>query len=130
MSEAVRTKRIKQRGDFYWSLDMASAVVRDRSELPSASRKLELVAPEELSEAIAAVVKRSFGIGMADIPQAVCRLLGFGRTSEDMATLVDSLVRKLSTAGTLLIADGHVTPIESPAVAKPVLKIVKSADDH
>ena len=130
LSEAVCTKRINQSGDFYWSLDMAGAVVRDRSELPSASRKLELVAPEELSEAIAAVVKRSFGISLADIPHAVCRLLGFGRTSEDMATLVDSLVRKLSTAGTLLIADGHVTPIESPTVAKPVLKIVKSADDH
>jgi very-short-patch-repair endonuclease len=130
LSEAVRAKLIRQRGEFFWSLDMASAVVRDRSDLPNASRKLELVAPEELSEAIMTVVKRSFGISLADIPQAVCRLLGFGRTSEDMGALVDSIVRKLSTAGTLLIADGHVTPSESTADAKPVLKIVKGADDH
>jgi ribosomal protein L14 len=112
LHEAVRAKRIWQRGDFFWFDGNALVVVRDRCELPIGSRKLELVAPEELSEAIVLVVRSAFGINLADIPQAVCRLLGFGRTSGDMAALVDSLVRKLSSAGTLLVADGHVTLID------------------
>lgn len=131
LNGAVRSKRIGQRGDFFWSIGMANAVVRDRSDLPNASRKLELVAPEELSEAVVAVVRSAFGINLTDIPQAVCRLLGFGRTSEDMAALIDSLVRKLSNAGTLLVSGGHVTLVDTKnAVGKTALKVVKGAEDH
>ena len=72
--------------------------VRDRSELPAASRKLEFVAPEEIRQAILIVVEESYGIVPVELPNAVCRLFGFSRVSDDMSAAVephrDALLRE------------------------------------
>ena len=106
--ESVRGGRIEQREKFLWLRGGVLPRVRDRSSLPSVSRKLELVAPEEIAEAVLAVGRASLGIDLADVPVAVCRLLGFARTSEDMTEAVVSVTKKLASAGTLQIDDGHV----------------------
>lgn len=130
LNEAVQAKRIECHGEFLWLYGMRRVTVRDRAELPNASRKLELVAPEEIAEAVLMVVKATFGIDLVGIPQATCRLLGFARTSEDMAALVESIVKKLANAGKLQVSDGHVTLIEPREAGDiPSLKIVRHADD-
>jgi very-short-patch-repair endonuclease len=87
-----------QRGEFLWCPAMQQPPVRDRSGLPAASRKLEFVAPEELRRAILIVVQESYGIVPADVPNAVCRLFGFSRVTDDMSAAVephrDALLRE------------------------------------
>ncbi len=87
-----------KRGEFLWGLAMQQPPVRDRSGLPGASRRLEFVAPEELRRAILIVVQESYGIVPAEVPNAVCRLFGFSRVTDDMSAAVephrDALLRE------------------------------------
>jgi hypothetical protein len=45
--------------------------LHEGSAIPAASRKLELVAPDELRRAILIVVQESYGIVPAELPNAV-----------------------------------------------------------
>ena len=54
--------RASRRGGFLWSNDKTQPPVRDRSGLPAATRKLEMVSNEELAEAACMVVGRPYGI--------------------------------------------------------------------
>jgi very-short-patch-repair endonuclease len=100
--EAVRlgvSRRLfTQRQEFLWGPAMKQPPVRDRSELPAASRKLEFVAPEEIRRAILIVVEESYGIIPAEVPNAVCRLFGFSRVTDEMTAAVephrDALIRE------------------------------------
>ena len=78
-----------ERGNFLWGPAMQEPPVRDRSELPASSRKLELVAPEEIRRAILIVVETSYGIAEEEVPGAVCRLFGFARVTDDMTASVE-----------------------------------------
>ncbi len=86
--------------------------LRDRSNLANSSRKLELVAPEEIAIAVQMVVHGAYGIQQRDIPRLAVRLLGFMRVTEDMRSRVDSVVdqmigdRRLVVQGSLLMVPG------------------------
>ncbi|MGH8614280.1 MAG: DUF3320 domain-containing protein, partial [Gammaproteobacteria bacterium] len=67
---AVQMKLIAQRIDFLWSIELTRPTVRDRSDFAAAARRTELIAPEEIAEAICLVVKRAYGIDLDDISQA------------------------------------------------------------
>jgi hypothetical protein len=81
--DAARRGTIRRQGDFLWSPTMQQPVVRDRSNLPAASRKLDLIAPEEVAQAVEAVVAASFGIEADALPAAVGRALGFTRVGDE-----------------------------------------------
>jgi very-short-patch-repair endonuclease len=87
-----------KREEFLWVPTMQQPPVRDRRELPAASRKFELVAPEEIRRAILIVVEESYGIVPPEVPGAVCRLFGFARMTDDMSAAVaphrDTLLRE------------------------------------
>ena len=72
-----------KRGEFLWGTAMQQPPVRDRSALPAASRKLEFVPPEEIRRAILLVVQESYGIVPGEVPNAVCRLFGFSRVTDE-----------------------------------------------
>lgn len=97
------------RGDFLWSTAGAKAKPRDRSGLPASSRKIELVAPEEIAAGITQVVKSSYGIDEGEIPIAVARLLGFGRTSEEITFAIAFSVKQLIEQQRLKVDDGQVS---------------------
>jgi very-short-patch-repair endonuclease len=78
-----------KRGEFLWGTAMQQPPVRDRSALPAASRKLEFVPPEEIRRAILLVVQESYGIVPGEVPNAVCRLFGFSRVTDDMSAAVE-----------------------------------------
>src|SRR5680860_429169 len=98
---AVTSRRVRKVGDFYWSVQMKALQVRDRSELPVTSRKFELVAPEEVAEAVAIVVGDFCGIEISEVPSVVVRLLGFGRCSADMDQQVRVVIKRMVRKGTL-----------------------------
>ena len=49
---AVQAKKVRRTGDFLWRIDMEQPRLRDRSKLLPSSRKIELVAPEEIALAV------------------------------------------------------------------------------
>ena len=69
--------------------------------MPDFSRRMDQIAPEEVQMAVRKVVENALGMYRADIPSAVCSLLGFGRTSEEMRQHVDGLVGQMISAGQL-----------------------------
>ena len=92
---AIFKGAVRQEGEFLWPAPLQQPEVRNRSGLPAASRKLHLVAPEELALAVQQVVSRSFTIERSEVPALVVRLLGFGRMSEEMRGVVDAVVGEL-----------------------------------
>ena len=110
IDSAVRTRKVRRSGDFLWHPEMQEATLRNRSELPAASRKLELVAPEELEAAIRKVVADSYGADREEIPPAVLRLLlGFKRTAEAAQRGVTEVLEAMVADGRLIQEGNHVS---------------------
>lgn len=103
--EAVRTGLARGlftgRGDFLWRNGMKEPPVRDRGALPAASRKLELIAPEEVRSAILKAVEASCGMHPEEAPGVVCRLFGFARVTDEMEAAVRPHVTALLKSSSL-----------------------------
>ena len=108
MAYAVNAKTIRQVGEFLWDSRRPVAVVRDRSALPSGSRKLDLVAPEEIAQAIEQTVADAFGMESAAIPSAACRLLGFPRVTDEMKSRFEPLIASMLEEGRLVPQGPHL----------------------
>lgn len=106
---AVSARSIRRQGDFLWSEGMHKAPLRDRGNLPVASRKIEFVAPEELGIAINKVVAETYGIEFEQIPAFVARLLGFARMSDDMRQRIEAAIHQMLATRYLIEQGGHVT---------------------
>ncbi|HVW97484.1 MAG TPA: DUF3320 domain-containing protein [Mucilaginibacter sp.] len=75
---------IRSSGDFLWPVDMTMPVLRDRSDFPPASKKLQFIAPEEIDLAIGKVVEEAIGIQPEAAVPFIAKTFGFGRVTEDM----------------------------------------------
>jgi hypothetical protein len=75
--------------------------VRDRSNLPGASRKVEFIAPEEIRRAMLHAIGESGGMSIEETPTAVCKLFGFARVTDEMRAEIEPHVE-------VLIKTGHV----------------------
>lgn len=94
---------LEQRGDFLWLPDQGGTVhPRSRANVPDGSRKLELIAPEEIETAVLEVVDHALGMRPEDIAPAVCNLLGFGATSGRMRQIVNGRITQLHKVGKLI----------------------------
>jgi very-short-patch-repair endonuclease len=110
IDSAVRKRKVSRSGDFLWYPGMQEAPLRDRSELPAASRKLELVAPEEIEAAIGKVIADSYGAGREEIPPAVLSLLlGFKRTTEAAQRRVTEVLDGMIADGRVVEEGNHVS---------------------
>ena len=74
---AARSQNVLIRDKFLYWTGQEQITVRDRGELPNTSRKLELIAPEEIQEAIKLIVSESLGIERKDLSHETCKLFGF-----------------------------------------------------
>ena len=107
---AARRRKVGRRGDFLWHPEMQKAPLRDRSELPDASKKLEFVAPEEIEAAIEKVVADSYGMDREEVPAAVLRLLlGFKRASNAAQRRVSKVLDGMIASGKLIEEGNHVS---------------------
>lgn len=99
--QAARSKSVKIRGEFLYWTGQEHVSVRNRSELPNASRKLELIAPEEIQIAIKQLVSDSFGIEQDDLSREVCKLFGFVTVSANMRQKVEEAINEMIEHGPL-----------------------------
>lgn len=111
---AIKRGSLRREGDFLWPATLSQPLVRDRSALPTAARKLDLVAPEEIIAAIERVVTDAFGMEPTEIATAACRLFGFGRVSDEMRQRVDAIVDDMLQQNRLIKRGDHLL-IPDPA---------------
>lgn len=104
---------IERRGNFLWLPGRPDPTVRDRSSLPLTSRKIELIADEEIAQAVRQVVEASYGAEKAVVIQQVCRMLGFARTTEGMKARVDDVIRSVVAEGRLSANAGQLSFVPS-----------------
>jgi very-short-patch-repair endonuclease/DNA polymerase III delta prime subunit len=105
--KASRRGLVELRGQFLWPPGASTTGVRDRSALPQASRKIELIPPEEIKAAALQVVGECHGIETGELVAAVSRLLGFARVTDGMRQHVDRLVQELFEVGALSLQMGQ-----------------------
>jgi very-short-patch-repair endonuclease/DNA polymerase III delta prime subunit len=77
----------------------SSVPIRDRSMLPAAERKIELVSPPEIRAALLRTVELAFSIDAAAAVSEVAQLLGFGRASSKIAAEIQQQLDYLIQAG-------------------------------
>ncbi|GAA4503036.1 hypothetical protein GCM10023172_27230 [Hymenobacter ginsengisoli] len=108
---AAKIGSIRVQGDFLWTPTMlpAAVPVRDRSALPPISRKLSLVAPEELAAAVRTVVRDSFALPREAVALAAARLLGFARPGEEQRQLLNVVIDSLLLDKELAESNGVLT---------------------
>jgi very-short-patch-repair endonuclease len=99
LSKAVREELVTKRGEFIWQMKMKQPKIRSRSKLPNKSRRIYLIAPEEIFSAILEVVKFTYGIQRDMIPNEACNLFGFKRVTQDIYEHIDNLVGDLVMEG-------------------------------
>ena len=105
---AANSGLLRSRGDFVWLSSGEDVQVRDRSLLPAGSRKIEFIAPEEIEAAILGIVNESYGIAAEEVPAAVCRMLGFGRTTDEMSAAIRVRIEALTSSRALVLVDDMV----------------------
>ncbi len=76
--------RVVKKGEFLWSPEMETPVLRRRKTFPPSLRKIRLIAPEELQLAIEKVVMDAVAIGTEAAVREVATLFGFQRLTEEM----------------------------------------------
>ena len=109
IGEAAWAKRIVRKGDFLWNADRSRkrVTVRDRTNLPE--KKIEVVAPEEIAEAVKMVVERSYGIEDAEAVAAAGRLLGFKSVTNSVRASIDTVVADLVRRDELVVDGDQLT---------------------
>jgi len=87
------------RGDFIWDPAMEHPVVRDRSKLPPAYKKLSFIAPEEIYLAIQQIVTGAIAITEEAAIPLVARELGFSRVTDEMKQSLSEAIGKTIQLG-------------------------------
>lgn len=88
--------------------------VRDRSEAASRTlKKPELLPPQEIREAILALVREAHGIRREEVATAASRMLGFLATSQQLRERIDQQL-DLLLAKSQLADEGNVLTLHSP----------------
>ena len=98
---AARSGEIQRRGKFFYWTAQNPVTVRNRRTLSSTSRKLNLIAPEEIEVAIKNVVSNALGMYREHLPQETCKLFGFKFASENMRQQVEKVIDKMIEQGQL-----------------------------
>lgn len=89
-------------GEFLWSPRRTKMTVRDRVTLPSADRKIDLIADEEIEWAICAVLSSVGRAEEDEVPRQAMRALGFERTSREAEERVWAALARGVEAGAFI----------------------------
>jgi len=87
MAAATTRGLVRRRGDFLWGRTDKPVVPRDRSGLPDAGRRLEVVSDEECLAALDRAVKEACGCDGDEAATQAIRILGVKRNDESITRL-------------------------------------------
>jgi hypothetical protein len=83
--------------------------VRDRSDLEAASRKIDLVAPEELEQACLEELQAGFSMDGQELLQRAARRLGIKRVPEQTRRVLEDALVSLLERGEIAERDGRLS---------------------
>jgi hypothetical protein len=86
--------KVVRKGEFLWAPQMETPSLRRRSHFQPASRRMSLIAPEELVLAIEKVVADSVAIQPEAVVSSVVKLFGFQRVTEEMREVILEVIKK------------------------------------
>jgi very-short-patch-repair endonuclease/predicted nucleic-acid-binding protein len=89
----VEEKMIKKKGNFYWSINMDTPIIRNREAI-DVSKKIEYIAPEEIREAAVFILKKEYGVPKDGLIEQVASLLGIQRVTEDIGDYIWNAIKK------------------------------------
>ncbi|MFO0957929.1 MAG: DUF3320 domain-containing protein [Isosphaeraceae bacterium] len=118
---AATSGAIERRGEFLWPTGLERVEPRDRTALPSTARKLELVPPEEIGEALVIAARRAFGIEPEALPAIAAKSLGFPRIGEENRARVAEIVAGLVRDGRLVAKGPYLV---APEPGGPVARLI------
>lgn len=110
---AVNSRIITRRGDFLWHAEMTDPVLRERSRLAPASRKINLISPEELDIAVKNVVESSIAIQQETAVPLIAKLFGINRVTEDVRKELSAAIDLTLERG-IVIKDGEYLKAQYP----------------
>lgn len=99
IADAVGNDAVVVKDEFLWDATMETPLVRSRVNLPSVSRKMTYIAPEELMTVIEKVVGDAIAITMTAAIPIIAKTLGFARVTEDLKTDLQEAVEKALADG-------------------------------
>ena len=111
----IRRRKLARRGEFIWLASRDSVQVRDRSGLDAASRRLEMIPPEEIREAIQETVRRAFSLTPEEAVTDTARGLGISRVSSQMRHEIELHLEHLLDSGRLHLVRGRLSAIDGSA---------------
>ncbi|MGD9807754.1 MAG: DUF3320 domain-containing protein [Deferribacterales bacterium] len=86
------------RNDFVWDQNMEIPIVRDRSGLENQEKKIEFICDEEIMEALKLIIQNAFSIPSEEAVLKTSNLLGFARTTENIADRIRDNINCLATS--------------------------------
>jgi len=108
LHELRQEAKVEFRDGFYWLPGLTRPTVRSREGFLSQNKRLDLIAPAEIDEAILWVAGKALGISEADASAEALRVLGFSRITADRQDEVVERVRGLVERGELRVEGGVV----------------------
>lgn len=105
----VHQGKIIRKGDFIWDAEMKNPTVRDRSNLPASSKKIEFVSPEEIQLAILKEVKKGFTLGEDEAISNAARSMGFLRVTAHAKKIFQTNIKQLLNDQQILINDNLIS---------------------
>ena len=117
IGNAVRRGMILKRGEFLWSTGMNPPVVRDRRDVQG--KKIEMVAPEEIAQALRMIVKHSYGMDRREAAIEAARLLGFRSVSKNTAKQTLKVLETLVESGEFVVTGAQITVADQHELTEP-----------
>jgi len=116
IGNAERKGLIVRKGEFLWTTEMKVPVVRDRRNIQG--KKIEVVAPEEIAQALRLIVRHSYGIERKKAAMEAAKLLGFRSVSKNTGKGILRVLETMIESGDLVDAGAQVTtPNQQDAIA-------------
>lgn len=113
---AARDAAVVVRGDFVWLPGQGpDGVMRDRSNLEAADKRIAMVALEEIAMAVLTCLNGGLASSQEELNVAVARTLGFMRTGKDVADRIVAAVEAMLKAGVLARAGASFRQVGPPA---------------
>jgi len=107
IDNAERRGMVSRKGDFLWNTDMEVPVVRDRGAVRG--KRIEMVSPDEIAEALRMVVKHSYGVDREEAATEAARLLGFRSVSQNTRNQTLKVLENLVEGGEFRATGTQVT---------------------
>ncbi|MEZ5990654.1 MAG: hypothetical protein R3F30_16375, partial [Planctomycetota bacterium] len=104
---------LRSRGNFLWPQGLERARVRFRGD-DCPVTETELIAPEELREAVLTVLGLEVGLPPEHLVESVRRWLGFRRSGRRIQVAIERALDELLEEGRARLDDGFLKTVEGP----------------